>query len=305
MRGENREPEPRRPLRTGRRERAADQQQGQTVEHKQRGLRASAEQQRRRLDADQRVVFGVLMGVDRVIADHPGDRAGVKQEGRRIEPAELHGKAHQRAPRERQAEHDLRPVGDALHEGIGGDDAERGDAGENREAIELHEDDEPDQRLQHEENGGLFHADLPGRDRPRAGALDAGIEVAVGDVVPGAAGTAHHEGADEEQCDRPRQLMQILRNTGSQRRRPPAWHQQQPGADRAVEPRQPQIGPRPQRRTAIDPIAGRIRNPGGRVAHRPAIIGSARCRSACRRSFRRSSWRYWLRAMRPRSPARR
>ena len=46
-------------------------------------------------------------------------------------------------------------------------------------------------------------AHLPGRDRPRARALDHGVEVAVDDVVPGAAGAAHGEGADEEQHDVP------------------------------------------------------------------------------------------------------
>ena len=48
--------------------------------------------------------------------------------------------------------------------------------------------------------------------------------------------------------------------------RPPARHQQQPGADRPVEPREPQIGPRPGRREAVDPVAGRIGDAPGPAA---------------------------------------
>ena len=98
------------------------------VEHRQHRLGALAEQQRGRLDADQRVVLAILMRVDRVVADHPGDRAGVEHERRPIEPAEHRRPAHQRAPGEREAEHDLRPIGDPLHERIDRDDGERGDA---------------------------------------------------------------------------------------------------------------------------------------------------------------------------------
>ena len=43
----------------------------------------------------------------------------------------------------------------------------------------------------------------PAGNRPRARALDAGVEVAVDDVVPGAARAAHDEGADEEEDDAP------------------------------------------------------------------------------------------------------
>ena len=53
---------------------------------------------------------------------YPGDRAGVEHEGRRIKPAEDSRPAHQRAPGEGEAEHDLRPIGDAFHERIDGDD---------------------------------------------------------------------------------------------------------------------------------------------------------------------------------------
>src|SRR6185437_3782210 len=53
-----------------------------------------------------------------------------------------------------------------------------------------------------------------------------------------------------------------------QRRRPPARHQQEPPADRAVEARQPEVGPAPGRRPAVDPVSGRIDDASGGVAHR-------------------------------------
>ena len=54
---------------------------------------------------------------------------------------------------------------------------------------------------------GLTHADLPGGNRTRARALDAAVEIAIDDVVPGAAGAAHGEGADEEQ----REMQEVRR----------------------------------------------------------------------------------------------
>ena len=99
-----------------------------------------------------------------------------------------------------------------------------------------------DQRLQHQERHCLFDGHLTRRDRPRARALDLGVEIAVGDVVPGAAGAAHREGADEEQQAMPRIGIGFAGGDRSEPGRPPAGQQQQPGADRAVEPRQAQIG---------------------------------------------------------------
>src|SRR5262249_4629447 len=48
---------------------------------------------------------------------------------------------------------------------------------------------------------------------------------------------------------------------------PPARHQQQPRADRPVEARQPQIGPRPGGGDAVDPIAGRIGDAARAAGH--------------------------------------
>ena len=70
---------------------------------------------------------------------------------------------------------------------------------QDREAVELQQHREPDQRLHGEEDGRACDADLARRDRARARARDLGVEIAVEDVVPGAARAAHREGADEEQ----------------------------------------------------------------------------------------------------------
>ena len=84
-----------------------------------------------------------------------------------------------------------------------------------------------DESLRHHEERGLRDRDLPRRNRPRARALDASVEIAIDQVVPRAAGAAHGKRADEEQDDMPQARESGLvhaRKTD----RPPAWHQQQP-----------------------------------------------------------------------------
>ncbi len=93
------------------------------VEARRATARVRAEEPRRRADADQRVVLLVLMGVDRVVADRPQDAAGVEEHRRPVEAAEDRRPAHQRPPRKGDPEAELRPVGDALHEGVDRDGA--------------------------------------------------------------------------------------------------------------------------------------------------------------------------------------
>ena len=76
---------------------------------------------------------------------------------------------------------------------------ERGDAGHDREAVELQQHRQSDQRLNDQEDKSLRHAHLPRRDRARPRPFHLGVEIAIGDVVPGAAGAAHGKGAEEEQ----------------------------------------------------------------------------------------------------------
>ena len=156
----------------------------------------------------------------------------------------------------------MRPVGDALHEGIDRDDSERGDAEQDREAVELQ---------QHRERRPAPAG--PGRPAPAAGSTwpegsgrervrsTLRVEVAVDDVVVGAAGAAHGDRADQEQQQVPRDRAAArrspARDRARKRRRPPARPQQQPPADRPVPARQLRIGPQRPRQQPVDPMAAR------------------------------------------------
>ncbi len=93
------------------------------------------------------------------------------------------------------------------------------------EGIELQQHRQPDQRLRDQEGGGGRDRDLTGRDRARARALDPPVEVAIDDVVPGAAGAAHGERADQEQHDMP-EIDVLAGGDRGKSRRPPAGNEQ-------------------------------------------------------------------------------
>ena len=113
-----------------------------------------AEQPRGRLDADDGVVARVLLRVDRVVADRPAERRGVERERGPARARRSRRPAHQRAPGEGEAEHRLRPRGDALHQGIDRDDDQRGEAQRDREPVEAEQHREADERLRDEKDGG-------------------------------------------------------------------------------------------------------------------------------------------------------
>src|SRR6185312_13105061 len=105
-------------------------------------------------------------------------------------------------------------------------------------------------------------------DGSGARALDPAVEIAIDDVVEGAAGAAHHHGADAEERHQP-PIRPSLRR---ERDAPPAGKEQQPGADGAVEPGKPRIGPKPCRGEAVDPIAHADIGHGARMAGRHAKL---------------------------------
>src|SRR5262249_10208888 len=81
------------------------------------------------------------------------------------------------------------------------------------------------------------------------------------------------EGSGEEQ----KEVAGIGLGAGlhsGQAERPPARQQQEPGTDRTVEARQPQVGPRPGGCEAIDPVSGRVGDPARAVGHRTSRLPS-------------------------------
>ena len=154
-------------------------------------------------------------------------------------------------------EHDLRPVGEPLHEGVDGDQ-QRARTAPSAIVKRLNwiRITNPAMHRTARNMQRLGDADLARRNGPRGGARDAGIVVLVDDVVIGAAGPAHQERAGEEQGQIPGLGIGVPERQLGQRLSPPAREQKQPGADRAIEARQAQIGLPRRGRDAVDPIAG-------------------------------------------------
>src|SRR5262249_661655 len=100
------------------------------------------------------------------------------------------------------------------------------------------------------------------------------------EAVPGARRPARREGADEKQGDVPGVDVGAGADRGEPRR-PPARHQQEPGADWPVETGEPQVGTRPGRSEAVDPVAGRIGDAPGAAGPRasglPVSVSKVPC----------------------------
>ena len=122
--------------------------------------RGRAEFEGGRFHPDQHVVFLVLMGIDRVIGQRPRDAAEIEKHSGPGDPLMDGTPADKGAPVEGEPEKDLRPVGETLHEGIDGDDSERGRADDDGRPIELQKDREAGQALQDEEDDGRPDAHL-------------------------------------------------------------------------------------------------------------------------------------------------
>ena len=107
----------------------------------------------------------------------------------------------------------------------------------------------------------------PARDRPRGGACDLRIIVAVDDVVIGAARRSHDKGADGEQHRVADKMKPAGALCACKAKPPPTGDKQQPGSDRSVGAHKAQIGPHRRRRMA-HPIAGNcVRRHTGRNGH--------------------------------------
>lgn len=87
--------------------------------HAQERLRALAEQQRGGLDADHHVVRFVLMSVDSVVQKRPADSGGQQTQSRSFQGVANCCPAHQSAPIESDAKHQLRPICESFEQWIG------------------------------------------------------------------------------------------------------------------------------------------------------------------------------------------
>ena len=256
------------------------QQEGGDIEGEHAALGAVTEAARGRLHAGEGVVFQILHGVDGVIAQGPEQAADIQQDGRPAQSVGRGGVAEQGAPVEGQAQPGLRPPGDPLHERIAGHEAEREHTQADGQPAHADQDRQRCQAAAEDEAPGLFDADLSGRDRPQGRARHLGVEVAVDDVVEGAAGRPHQRGPDQEgqQQPRVRPLALFRRRQGDAL---PAGQHQQPDAGRPIEAAELQPGAQGRRRMAVDPV-GRHRV-GKNGSHAPSGPGGRRTDTRVRR----------------------
>ncbi len=148
---------------------------------------------------DQRVVFLVLDRVERVVADHPEHASDPQPPGGGFETAGDARPADQRAPAEDEAEPRLRPPGDPLHEGVGGDQGDAGERGDDaRPGAAGVSTSRPTRQSERDQHPRGARADPAAGQRAEAGAGDLPVEVAVDEVVIDAARRAHREGAEQE-----------------------------------------------------------------------------------------------------------
>src|SRR5262249_49140926 len=145
-----------------------------------------------------------------------------------------------RTPRKRKSEENLWPIGNTFHERIDDDHKERGKARQNRKTVELDQHQESNQGLRKHEHGRLRDRDLFRWNRPRPRSFDEPVEIAVHEIVPGAAGASHRKGTDEEQNDVPC-VGEVALAHARKTYGPPARHQQKPRTDRPIESRKAQI----------------------------------------------------------------
>ena len=207
------------------------------------------EQPRRRLHPDQRVVLAVLVRVDRVVEQRPGDAGRIEQRpAPQAEPAGVRRPAEQRAPVEGEPEEDLRPPGEPLGEGIDRDQRQRADRRARSPARgklrRIAKATSACATIQAAACRGVTCPDGSGRERVRATRASMSRSVRSFQVQPAprirTAPSAQPSG-DPEVVGRSGPPGS---GRGGEQEPPPAGDEQEPGADRPVGARQPQVGPR-------------------------------------------------------------
>ena len=204
---------------------------------------ARAELDRGRADAGDGIIGDILEGIDRIVAHRPQNGAGVEGQRRPAEAAGRGGPTDERPPGERESEHELRPIGDPLHERINRDRCQGGEAEPDGVAVEAEQNREPDQRECDQEGRCRLRTDPSACQRSPARALDLAIEISIHEVVECRPRASHDDGTPHEE----RQMQHVRRLPDRDRREggaPPARAEQQLPADGSVDARQLNIGPR-------------------------------------------------------------
>ena len=101
------------------------------------------------------------MGVDRVVAQGPTDAAHVEHDRRGAQASGCCGPTEQGAVIKGEAKPYLGPPGDSLHEGVGGDERQRGGAEPDGEAVEAEQHRKTDEAEDHQEQRRAENADGP------------------------------------------------------------------------------------------------------------------------------------------------
>lgn len=145
------------------------------------------------------------MRVDHIVQYRPRHTARVQQP-RRAERSRVgehvdaqSREAHDRAPRERQPQHELGVVGDPLGKRIDRDEQQARDAVEEAGRRKLHQHTQPREALNARERDRFDRGDGPPGDGPVPCPGDVRIEIAIPEIVDGASRPAHDQRAGEEQ----------------------------------------------------------------------------------------------------------
>ena len=107
------------------------------------------------------------MRIDGIIHDRPADSRCVERQGGLPDHGALSGRpGHEDAPVEDEPEHQLRPVGDALHQRVQQHQGQRGDAQQDGGPVELQQQQGARRELRREEHQRVQNGDAPAGDGP-------------------------------------------------------------------------------------------------------------------------------------------
>ena len=246
------------------------------VDHRDSGLDVLAEAKRRRFHPDQCVVLTVLNGVDRVVAERPEDQRAIEQGVCLRDLSLCRRRCDERSPVESEAEPDLRPPGDPLHQRIErdhGNSAERHQLGQIRQA-EQHR--EPDATLREQPYPRPLQRYGPGRERTKRCARHFRVDVAIQNIVIGTARAAHCDRADYEQSSQPSVAGLKVSRRADQGHADEAGQAEQPEARRTVVTGKLQVRPGESRRAHHPGAAHGVGRGcgGGGLCHDLSLRGS-------------------------------